>query len=129
MACLPNVPTTWLLTSRLAPVLPQRDYWNNAANKRTRIKRTLVHMLSGQRANGVLGVETWHGGAAAAQSVMRRQPALHALSPELCFLGTPLLARAHWLQAPHTEAFSAIGIGLQTHPKAVPTMAMVRCCC
>ena len=30
----------------------QRSYWNNAANKRTSIKRTLVHMLSGQNTTG-----------------------------------------------------------------------------
>lgn len=30
----------------------QESYWNNPVNKRTGIKRTLVHMLSGQNTTG-----------------------------------------------------------------------------
>lgn len=50
----------------------QRNYWNNPANGRTGIKRTLVHMLSGQLTPG---------GGASTTSPMRRPDAVAVPPP------------------------------------------------
>lgn len=95
----------------------QRDYWNNPANKRTSIKRTLVHMLSAQQTGGG---ELNPYGALATRLGLRR-PGLapgrqHASGP-----GPP--AASHLPQGLLTSERSAAHTRALTSNRMLPIMA------